>query len=86
MTHCHAERQHNPLSMQSPEGCLLFFRIGQLLILGLRVRRGHSNGASFQRVCLHEITISHSMPAFPAEKAEVVIHPISSLLLGQLAI
>jgi hypothetical protein len=86
MTHCCAERQHNPLSVQSPEGCLLFFHIGRLLILGLGVCGGRSNGVSFRRVYLHEITISHSVPAFPTEKAEVVVHPTLSLLLGQLAV
>jgi hypothetical protein len=86
MTHCHVERQCNPLSVRSPEGCLLFFHIGQLLILGLGVCGGHSNSTSFQRVCLCEITISHSVPTFPTEKAEVVVHPTLSLLLGQLAI
>jgi hypothetical protein len=67
-------------------GLLTLFRISQLLILGLGVHRGHSNSASFQRVCLCKITISHLMPAFPAEKAMVVVHLTLSFLLGQLAI
>jgi hypothetical protein len=70
--------------MWSPESCLLFFLLGWLFLLGLRVSRGGGHSMGFGRVVL-EFAIRDLVTTFATEEAKVVVHLMLAFLLGQLA-